>query len=34
MITFLVITTIAMLVVFGIDVSQKRRQYLDTQSSQ
>ncbi len=30
MVTFLTVTTIAMLVVFGIDASQKRREYLRT----
>lgn len=34
MITFLAITTIALLVVFGVDVNQKRRQYLNNQASQ
>lgn len=33
MITFLTITTIAMLVVFGVDASQKRREYLRTRET-
>jgi hypothetical protein len=34
MITFLTITTVAMLVVFGVDASRKRREYLRTREMQ